>query len=97
MVSRSRCAGRCPGPAEQRGAPDPQRRWDLLGCSPPSAIAVRDRVPWWIGGRTPRSLRRALPHGDGWMPFGLPLERLGEMSVRLRGGAERGPPAGPVP
>ncbi|MEU3223088.1 TIGR03619 family F420-dependent LLM class oxidoreductase [Streptomyces sp. NPDC006976] len=41
--------------------------------------AVQDRVPLWIGGRTPRSLRRALAHGDGWVPFGLPLDRLGEM------------------
>ncbi|MET8579171.1 TIGR03619 family F420-dependent LLM class oxidoreductase [Streptomyces sp. NPDC005012] len=38
--------------------------------------AVQDRVPLWIGGRTPRSLRRAVAHGDGWVPFGLPLERL---------------------
>ncbi|MEU9201888.1 LLM class F420-dependent oxidoreductase [Streptomyces sp. NPDC048332] len=41
--------------------------------------AVQDRVPLWIGGRTPRSLRRAVAFGDGWVPFGLPLERLGEM------------------
>ncbi|MHC3820498.1 luciferase [Streptomyces sp. CB02488] len=41
--------------------------------------AVQDRVPLWIGGRTPRSLRRALTHGDGWVPFGLPLDRLREM------------------
>ncbi|MEU9950428.1 TIGR03619 family F420-dependent LLM class oxidoreductase [Streptomyces sp. NPDC047939] len=40
---------------------------------------VQDRVPLWIGGRTPRSLRRAVAYGDGWVPFGLPLERLGEM------------------
>ncbi|MGW1228901.1 TIGR03619 family F420-dependent LLM class oxidoreductase [Streptomyces sp. NPDC001478] len=38
--------------------------------------AVQPRVPFWIGGRTPISLRRALAHGDGWVPFGLPLERL---------------------
>ncbi|MFG2675244.1 LLM class F420-dependent oxidoreductase [Streptomyces sp. NPDC048445] len=41
--------------------------------------AVQNRVPLWIGGRTPRSLRRALTHGDGWVPFGLPLDRLREM------------------
>ncbi|WP_326734924.1 TIGR03619 family F420-dependent LLM class oxidoreductase [Streptomyces sp. NBC_01022] len=41
--------------------------------------SVQDRVPLWIGGRTPRSLRRALAHGDGWVPFGLPLDRLREM------------------
>ncbi|MFJ2706217.1 TIGR03619 family F420-dependent LLM class oxidoreductase [Streptomyces sp. NPDC087428] len=41
--------------------------------------AVQPRVPLWIGGRTPRSLRRAVAHGDGWVPFGLPLDRLREM------------------
>ncbi|MGW8885418.1 LLM class flavin-dependent oxidoreductase [Streptomyces sp. NPDC055749] len=41
--------------------------------------AVQARVPLWIRGRTPRSLRRAVTHGDGWVPFGLPLERLREM------------------
>ncbi|MGW5861190.1 LLM class F420-dependent oxidoreductase [Streptomyces sp. NPDC055239] len=41
--------------------------------------AVQDRVPLWIGGRTPRSLRRAVAHGDGWVPFGLSLDRLREM------------------
>ncbi len=41
--------------------------------------AVQPRVPLWIGGRTPRSLRRALTLGDGWVPFGLSLERLREM------------------
>ncbi|GAA2482518.1 LLM class F420-dependent oxidoreductase [Streptomyces thermolineatus] len=41
--------------------------------------AVQPRVPLWIGGRTPRSLRRAVAHGDGWVPFGLPLDRLAQM------------------
>lgn len=41
--------------------------------------AVQDRVPLWIGGRTLRSLRRAVALGDGWVPFGLPLDRLGEL------------------
>lgn len=41
--------------------------------------AVQERVPLWIGGRTPRSLRRATTYGDGWVPFGLPLEKLREM------------------
>lgn len=30
---------------------------------------VQDRVPIWVGGRTRRSLRRAIELGDGWMPF----------------------------
>ncbi|MEV8637503.1 LLM class F420-dependent oxidoreductase [Streptosporangium sp. NPDC051023] len=41
--------------------------------------AQQARVPLWIGGRTGRSLRRAAAHGDGWVPFGLPLDRLAEM------------------
>ncbi|WP_300681847.1 TIGR03619 family F420-dependent LLM class oxidoreductase [Nocardioides sp.] len=41
--------------------------------------AVQSRVPLWIGGRTARSLRRAVTHGDGWVPFGLPLEALSSM------------------
>ncbi|MFI0404538.1 TIGR03619 family F420-dependent LLM class oxidoreductase [Actinomadura sp. 3N508] len=40
--------------------------------------AVQERVPLWIGGRTGRSLRRALT-ADGWAPFGLPLGTLAEM------------------
>ncbi|GAA2594769.1 MULTISPECIES: TIGR03619 family F420-dependent LLM class oxidoreductase [Streptomyces] len=41
--------------------------------------AVQETVPLWIGGRTPRSLRRAVAYGTGWVPFGLPLDRLREM------------------
>lgn len=47
-----------------------------------SPHAVQDRVPLWIGGRTPRSLRRALELGDGWVPFGLGLGTLAEMLGR---------------
>lgn len=45
--------------------------------------AVQERVPFWIGGRTPRSLRRALTHGDGWVPFGLSTEAMTEMLGRV--------------
>ncbi len=41
--------------------------------------ATQERVPLWIGGRTPRSLRRAVTYGDGWVPFGLGLDQLAEM------------------
>lgn len=33
--------------------------------------AVQPAVPIWVGGRTLRSLRRAVSLGDGWVPFGL--------------------------
>lgn len=44
--------------------------------------AVQPRVPFWIGGHTPRSLRRAREHGDGWVPFGLPHDRLRDLLDR---------------
>jgi probable F420-dependent oxidoreductase len=33
--------------------------------------AVQPQVPLWIGGRTARSLRRAVELADGWCPFAL--------------------------
>ncbi|MGP0032110.1 MAG: LLM class F420-dependent oxidoreductase [Acidimicrobiales bacterium] len=36
-------------------------------------------LPIWVGGRTRRSLRRALELGDAWMPFGFKLEQLTEL------------------
>jgi probable F420-dependent oxidoreductase len=41
--------------------------------------AVQPRVPLWVGGHTARSLRRAVEHGDGWVPFGLRHDRLAEL------------------
>ncbi len=38
--------------------------------------AVQARVPIWVGGRTARSLRRAVELGDGWVPFGLRTTEL---------------------
>jgi probable F420-dependent oxidoreductase len=40
---------------------------------------LQDNVPIWIGGRSTRSLRRAVVLGDGWMPFGLSVAQMGEM------------------
>jgi probable F420-dependent oxidoreductase len=40
---------------------------------------VDRRVSLWVGGRTRRSLRRALELGDGWIPFGLSLAELEAM------------------
>jgi probable F420-dependent oxidoreductase len=41
--------------------------------------APRTEVPIWVGGRTRRSLRRAVELGDGWMPFLLTPEDVREM------------------
>ena len=49
---------------------------------------VQPDVPIWLGGRTARSLRRALAFGDGWDPFGLGLEQLGALLAKARGSHE---------
>jgi probable F420-dependent oxidoreductase len=41
--------------------------------------ATTTNVPIWVGGRTRRSLRRALELADGWSPFKLGLNELGPM------------------
>ena len=46
--------------------------------------AVQARVPLWVGGRTARSLRRAVELGDGWAPFGLRISELGDLLARAR-------------
>lgn len=49
--------------------------------------AVQARMPIWIGGRSARSLRRALELADGWDPFGLGLAQLRELLARARDSA----------
>jgi probable F420-dependent oxidoreductase len=44
--------------------------------------ARQAHVPIWIGGRTLRSLRRALTYADGWCPFGVPAAKAGEWLAR---------------
>jgi len=46
--------------------------------------AVQERVPIWVGGRTARSLRRAVELGDAWVPFGIPLEEEVQLLERAR-------------
>jgi probable F420-dependent oxidoreductase len=50
--------------------------------------ALQPRVPLWIGGRSRRSLRRAVELGDGWMPFGLGKREMAQMLDEVS------PPAG---
>ncbi|GGK91951.1 TIGR03619 family F420-dependent LLM class oxidoreductase [Nocardia jinanensis] len=38
--------------------------------------ATSTTAPLWVGGRTRRSLRRAVTLGSGWVPFGLPADAL---------------------
>lgn len=47
--------------------------------------AVQARVPIWIGGRTFRSLRRAVELADGWCPFGLKADDIAAMLRRVGG------------
>lgn len=51
---------------------------------------VQAHVPFWIGGRTLRSLRRAVELGDGWVPFALGRSQLRELldAVDLPAGFE---------
>jgi probable F420-dependent oxidoreductase len=67
--------------------------------------AVQERVPIWVGGRTQRSLRRAVTLADGWAPFGISSRRAAEwlgrfdlppgFEVVLRPGPPLDPGAGP--
>ncbi|MEI6251181.1 MAG: LLM class F420-dependent oxidoreductase [Mycobacteriaceae bacterium] len=45
--------------------------------------AMQPHVPIWVGGRTMRSLNRAVRLADGWMPFGLSTTALSEMLARV--------------
>ncbi len=35
--------------------------------------------PLWIGGNAPRAIRRAVEHGDGWLPFPAPARLAGHV------------------
>jgi probable F420-dependent oxidoreductase len=40
--------------------------------------AIQPHMPIWVGGRTKRSLRRALTLADGWCPFGVSVDTAAE-------------------
>jgi probable F420-dependent oxidoreductase len=46
--------------------------------------AKQERMPMWVGGRTPRSLRRAVELADGWAPFGLSSGEIAGMLTHAR-------------
>jgi probable F420-dependent oxidoreductase len=46
--------------------------------------AVDPGTPIWVGGRTARSLRRAVELADGWVPFGISRADLAVMIARAR-------------
>ena len=56
-------------------------RFDGIVVDP---CGIQREIPIWLGGRSPRSLRRALVFGDGWDPFGLGLEALEALVPRAR-------------
>jgi probable F420-dependent oxidoreductase len=60
------------------GRENPQYEGDFFRfsgmCVDPSG--VQQAIPLWIGGRTKRSLRRALEFGDVWSPFSLSIEQM---------------------
>lgn len=48
-----------------------------------SPAALQNHVPMWVGGRSMRSLRRAVTLGDGWVPFGLSHGEIAAMFSRV--------------
>jgi probable F420-dependent oxidoreductase len=57
---------------------------------------VQPRVPVWVGGRTPRSLRRAVELGDAWAPFLLERDAIRSMLDRAAESPAWGARAAPL-
>ena len=47
-------------------------------------VRVQEHLPIWVGGRTARSLRRAVELADGWSPFGLAPSEIGPLVATAR-------------
>ncbi len=69
-------------------------RWQFSGMHIGPRAVQRPRPALWIGGSSPRALRRAAAYGDGWLPQGTPrrdlsgqIAQLKEMRQELRNGA----------
>ncbi len=46
--------------------------------------AIQQDMPFWIGGRTFLSLRRAVALAEGWTPFGLTADEMAAMIARAK-------------
>lgn len=56
-----------------------------------------ERPPLFVGGSPPHAFRRAIAHGGGWLPMGLPPDRLAPLVATLREqAAAAGAPSPPV-
>lgn len=63
--------------------PEYQGPYFRFGAVAVEPCAIQPRVPIWVGGRTARSLRRAVELADGWMPFGLSAAEMAGMLARV--------------
>jgi probable F420-dependent oxidoreductase len=61
-------------------------RFEAIGCAPKPA---RGAIPVWIGGHTPRALRRVVELGDGWQAAFPSARRMEEGLARLREECQR--------
>jgi len=84
----------CAPPGPQR-KPNYEGRFYAFDDFVVEPSAVNADTPIWVGGRTARSLRRAVELADGWAPFGLARADLAAMIARVRdteAWAKRGAP-----
>lgn len=65
--------------------PEPEFHGEYYDYSGMAVVphAVQEHVPMWVGGRSQRSLRRAVTLGDGWLPFGLQPEQMRDMLAKF--------------
>ena len=57
-------------------------RYFGFSCLVVDPCATQDHVPIWVGGRTGRSLHRAVSLADGWMPTALSADQCRQMLGR---------------
>ena len=50
----------------------------------------RPHPPIWVGGNTRRTVRRAVEHGDGWVPWQLELRRAADADRRTDASSQPG-------